>query len=122
MNLAYHLGNVSLEPQVSDSPEHKLLFKYKVLEDEVQAEAVVLSNCIFLWTGRQRITETLFFGKDNMTLQISGDPTPNNTVFLQQITAKLAKLFTGKQVSRCVWVILIDRFTFQLTLEKVIPV
>uniref|UniRef100_A0A1I7S815 Flavodoxin n=1 Tax=Bursaphelenchus xylophilus TaxID=6326 RepID=A0A1I7S815_BURXY len=83
---------------LNSEASHKLRFKFRVLEEEFEAEAIALKECVVLWAGRRRISEILFFALGELSLHISGDPTPNHLIFLQQLTVKLAKLFNGKQV------------------------
>ncbi|CAD5207041.1 unnamed protein product [Bursaphelenchus okinawaensis] len=83
---------------LNSKDSHKISFNFTVLKEQLSAEAIVLTDCIYLWAGKRRICDILFFARGDHSLHISGDPTPNHLIWLQQLTLKLAKLFKDKQV------------------------
>lgn len=88
------------EPQTSEAlTKNPLKFNFTVLEEELSAEAVCLDACIFLWAGRRRRCDTMFFSLHERTVQISGELTLNNQIFLERTTTQLGRIFKNKQVS-----------------------
>lgn len=78
---------------------HKQLnFEIGFLKDKLLGHATVLSNCIFLWLGKDR-TDILSLGLGDRSIMLSGQPLPSDAMFVQNINVKLNKLFSGRQVS-----------------------